>query len=408
LEQLNIEGKRSGEGFICHRERLVSALARAQAPRVRINDIELGRKGFLGYIRLLTGGMVKVTPSNGGASEAQATGKGLRVVCGSNTSCLADGAWITEKMAMADTCEVRVSPNASVTPNLGGIELAEALARVIPFAAGKKDERPVLQCIYFAQKEGKLALASADGYRLATLALDFEDGEGSALIPANEIKGLISALKRAKRVRLAFEPNGIADHNNLVIETEAIRYKWAGEAGSFPDYEKLIPAEAQAEARFDTRELMRAGMAVASLGEGRDTAVRLCIEQGQVRVSDSDGAGEATIEAQTEGEAKTAVSARYLAQVLKALGGMAEVKVKSPGDPILFTVDGYRLVVMPMAVRWGDEPQAEAPAEAEPQAEAESKTEPVAEAESEAEREGEAEGKPRRKRKAKEPVAVEA
>ena len=398
LEQLNIEGKRSGEGFICHRERLVSALARAQAPRVRINDIELGCKGFLGYLRLLTGGMVKVAPSNGGASEAQATGKGLRVVCGSNTSYLADGAWITEKMAMADTCEVRVSPNASVTPNLGGIELAEALGRVIPFAAGKKDERPVLQCIYFAQKEGKLALASADGYRLATLALDFEDGEGSALIPANEIKGLISALKRAKRVRLAFEPNGIADHNHLVIETEAIRYKWASEAGSFPDYEKLIPTEAQAEARFDTRELMRAGMAVASLHQGKafGATVKLYIGEGQVRVSDSDGAGEATIEAETEGEAKTAVSGSYLAQVLKALGGMAEVKVKNPGDPMLFTVDGYRLVVMPMAVKWGDEPQAEAPAEAEGEAE------PVAEGEAEAP----AEDKPKRKRKAKEPVAV--
>jgi len=243
----------------------VSALARAQAPKVRINDIELGRKGFLGYIRLLGGGMVKITPSNGGASEAQATGKGLRVVCGSNTSYLEDGAWVTEKMAMADTCEVRVSPNTSVTPNLGGIELAEALARVVPFAAGKKDERPVLQCIRFAQKEGKLTLASADGYRLADVALDFGEGEGNALIPADELKGLISALKKAKRVRLAFEPNGIADHNNLVIETEAIRYKWASEAGSFPDYEKLIPTEAQNEARFDTRELMRAGMAVLPL-----------------------------------------------------------------------------------------------------------------------------------------------
>ena len=195
MEQLNIEGKRSGEGFVCHRERLVSALSRAQAPKVEVINLTLGRKGFLNYLRALGGSnVVKITP-HGSASEAQATEKGLRVVCGSNTSYLTDGAWVTDKMAMSDTCEVRVSPNGSVIPNLGALELAEALSRVIPFAAGKKDERSVLKCIRFAQSDGKLTLTSADGYRLAEITLDFEDGEGEALIPADELKGLVSALK---------------------------------------------------------------------------------------------------------------------------------------------------------------------------------------------------------------------
>jgi DNA polymerase-3 subunit beta len=188
-----------------------------------------------------------------------------------------------------------------------------------------------------------------------------------------------------------------------VIETEAIRYKWASEVGTYPDYEKLIPTEAQTEARFDTRELMRAGMAVASLGVAKDATIRLYIEESRVRLSSSDGAGEATIEAQTQGEAKTALSARYLTQVLKALGGMAELKVNGTKDPILFTVDGYRLVVMPMFVQWGDEAEmpTEPVAEAEAPTEAETPTEPVAEAEAPTE------DKPRRSRK-REPVAVEA
>lgn len=62
MEQLNIEGKRSGEGFVCHRERLVGALSRAQSLKVRIGEIELGRKGFLNYLRALGGSnVVKVT-----------------------------------------------------------------------------------------------------------------------------------------------------------------------------------------------------------------------------------------------------------------------------------------------------------------------------------------------------------
>lgn len=41
-------------------------------------------------------------------------------------------------------------------------------------------------------------------------------------------------------------------------------------------------------------------MAVASLGEAKDTIVRLYIEEGQIRVSDSEEAGEAVEEAHAE------------------------------------------------------------------------------------------------------------
>ena len=116
-------------------------------------------------------------------------------------------------------------------------------------------------------------------------------------------------------------------------------------------------------------------------------------------MSATDDRGEARIEAETEGEAETAISGAYLTQALKALGGMVEVKVNTPNAPILFTVDGYRLVVMPVAL----------PAKAKAVAEAEAVAEAI-EVESQAEEVAEpvAEDKPKRSRKAKEPVAVEA
>ena len=46
MEQLNIEGKRSGEGFVAHKAMLVNALSRAIADRVVLMDITLGLKGF--------------------------------------------------------------------------------------------------------------------------------------------------------------------------------------------------------------------------------------------------------------------------------------------------------------------------------------------------------------------------
>ena len=194
MEQLNIEGKRSGEGFITHRERLVSALMRAQSPKVEVIDITLGRKGFANYLRALGGSnIVKIVPSNGDASGVRVAEKGLKVVCGSNTGYLESEAWITEKIKYELPCQIRVSPENGVKPNLGGIELAEALSRVIPFTA-KDEDRPVLSCVRFAQKDGKLTLTASDGFRLAELSLDLEDGEGEALIPAKEMSGLTSAL----------------------------------------------------------------------------------------------------------------------------------------------------------------------------------------------------------------------
>ncbi len=346
--------------------------------------------------------LVKIIPSNGSASGLQAADKKLKIVCGSNTSHLEDGAWITEKMASSDFCQLRVSPNTSVKPNLGGIELAEALSKVIPFAAGKKDERPVLRCIRFAQKEGKLTLTSADGYRLADISLDFEDGEGEALIPVDEVKGLISALKKAHRVKVSFEDGGERlDSKSLVIDTEVVRYKWGSEGGSFPDYEKLIPTEYMAEARFDTREAVKAVASLGALSLDSGSAIGLWIKDGKVTLTATEDRGEAQIEAEAEGDAHVALKGAYLIQALKALGGMAEVKVGSPQSPILFTVDGYRLVVMPVFVAESKAvTEAEAVVEAveKPQAEAKpkrkgkrAKAEEVEEARAEAEAEPTAE-----------------
>ena len=122
----------------------------------------------------------KVTPSSGSASGMQATVKRLKVICGANTSYLADGEWIGDKTPLT-LCDIRVSPNNSVKPNIGASELSEALAKVLPFTA-KDEARPVLACVKFEAKDGKLRLVSADGFRLAVVTLDYDDGEGEALI----------------------------------------------------------------------------------------------------------------------------------------------------------------------------------------------------------------------------------
>ncbi len=50
MEKLNIEGKRSGEGFVAHKAMLVNALSRAVADRVMLCGITLGLRGLLKYL----------------------------------------------------------------------------------------------------------------------------------------------------------------------------------------------------------------------------------------------------------------------------------------------------------------------------------------------------------------------
>lgn len=412
MEQLNIVGKRSGEGFVAHKAKLVNALSRALSDRLLLMDFTIGRKGLLGYIKALGGSnIVKIVPAtNGNASEAQVADKRLKVVCGAITGYLDDSAWIGDKTPMT-LANVRICPDNTIKPNLGSLELAEALNRVLPFTA-TDDARPVLQCVLFKASEGKLQLVSADGFRLAVVALDYDDGEGQVLVNQDELRGIANALRKAKRVRLGIEKNGESlEGMSLIIDTEAIRYSWRGAEGQFPDYERLIPTEFNTVAHLDTVEAIKAIASFKALSDNpKDYPIDLTIGEGKIVMANPDGKGEAIITADTDGQGYIRVDGAYLASALKACGGMVDFKLTNAYSSMLFASDGCQVVIMPMMASRAKEEQekareatAEAPAELE--AEAEGGVEP-SEAELEA-IDAEAEPEPKRRRSRKrEPVAV--
>jgi hypothetical protein len=369
-------------------------------------DFTVGRKGFLGYLKSLAGSnIVKVVPASVDASGTQVNGhKGLKVVCGSNTSYLDDLAWVGEKTPMT-LADVRVSPNNTVKPNIGSLELVEALNRVLPFTA-KEDNRPVLQCVLFKAGEGKLKLVSADGFRLAVVTLD-HDGEGQVLINRDELAGVSNALRKARRINLSFEQSGESlDGMSLIIDTEAIRYKWRGADGEFPDYEKLIPTEANTVAHFDTVEAVKAISSLKALADSKSYPIDLTLDNGCIVMSSPDDKGQVTIPASIEGGViKVKIEGGYLTEALRACRGMVDFKLADSKSPTLFAVDGYQLVVMPMLTaeaKAGSKTEVEAkPEDTEPEPEAEAeKAQAVAEAEAVVKAE-----KPKRSRK-REKVAV--
>jgi DNA polymerase-3 subunit beta len=245
----------------------------------------------------------------------------------------------------------------------------------------------------FVAKDGKLALVSADGFRLAVISLDY-DGEGQALVNRNELRGIANALRRAKRARISFEPSGESlDGISLILDTELIRYKWTSHSGDYPDWQKLLPTEFNTLAHFDTVEAIKATLSLKALSDNpKAYPIDLTIGDGKLVMANPDDKGQADIPADTDGQGFVRIDGQYLTNALKACGGMVDFKLTNSYSPTLFATDGYQLVVMPMVT---DKAHAEQKAQAEAKAKAELVAEAVAEAEA----------KPKRSRK-RDKVAV--
>jgi len=233
-----------------------------------------------------------------------------------------------------------------------------------------------------------------------------------ALINRDDLWGIANALRRARRVNLSFEASGESlDGMKLIIDTEAIRYSFISADGTFPDYEKLIPKEAKTVVHFDTVEAGKAIGSLKVLADSKSYPIDITLDNGLVMLSSPDDKGRAVMPADIEGEVnKVRLDGKYLADALRACSGMVDLKLTDGKSPVLFQVDGYQLVTMPMLTNAEAKAETAPAEEAEPVptedteateavAEAEAITKPVVSLPNPAE-------KPKRKRKAKEPVAV--
>jgi DNA polymerase-3 subunit beta len=74
----------------------------------------------------------------------------------------------------------------------------------------------------------------------------------------------------------------------------------------------------------------------------------LTIVDGKIVMANPDDKGETTMPADTDGQGSVRVDGKYLAEVLKACGGMVDLKLVNAYSPMLFVTDGCQMVVMPM------------------------------------------------------------
>ncbi len=105
---------------------------------------------------------------------------------------------------------------------------------------------------------------------------------------------------------------------------------------SYPDYEKLIPTEFNCFAFFGTVEAIKAANSLKALSSGKDYPIDLTIGDGKIVMANPDDKGQAELIADTDGEVKIRVDGQYLAEALRACGGMVELKLTNGYSPMLF------------------------------------------------------------------------
>jgi DNA polymerase-3 subunit beta len=231
------------------------------------------------------------------------------------------------------------------------------------YAAATDDSRPTLTGLHFLVEgdgvTGTLALAAADGFRLAVHRSDVQTNAEriERIIPARAMGELARLLKQEEypiELTISETQVHVALHRRELV-AQLIR-------GTFPNYTQLVPQSSKSRVtviRTELLEQVRAAKVYVRDGSG---IVRLQANAGSLHVTaraEEQGDYAADIAAALEGEpCKIAVNAPYLESVLAALPDDAVVlRINSPSEPIRIDPvgrDDFAYVVMPMFVDWKD------------------------------------------------------
>ncbi|MGI9253002.1 MAG: DNA polymerase III subunit beta, partial [Thermomicrobiales bacterium] len=120
--------------------------------------------------------------------------------------------------------------------------LREMIAQV-EFAAASDDSRPVLAGVLARFDEGRLTLASADGFRLAVRSGALAEPAPErldAIVPAKAMRELARIIgDSTEPIRLALTPN----RSQLVVRVDGTVFLSRLIEGTFPDYRAIVPRD---------------------------------------------------------------------------------------------------------------------------------------------------------------------
>jgi DNA polymerase-3 subunit beta len=240
---------------------------------------------------------------------------------------------------------------------------AEELKRLIDktkFAISTEETRFYLNGIYVhAAKDGKaraLRAVATDGHRLARFELDLPDG-------ASDIPGIIVPRKTVTELRRLLDDT--EDAIDISLSDTKIQFVSSGIEltsklidGTFPDYQRVIPANNDKSLSLDSREFSQSVDRVSTISADKTRAVKLNIGKDKVTLSvvnpDSGTATEEVGASYSASPIEIGFNARYLLDITGQIEGKdVRFLLHDAGSPTLIEDAGDTrtlYVLMPMRV----------------------------------------------------------
>ncbi len=192
------------------------------------------------------------------------------------------------------------------------------------FAMTTEQSRFVLSGAKFILANGKARMVTTDGHRLAFVEKQIDASTDLATEPLIPKKALLELIKlcRGSVGDVQFGE----DTNHIYFETEGRLLITRKLAGSFPNYEMVLPKDNDKRATFDLNEMRSAVRRISLMAEDRNKSIRLTFRDGEVELtaqSGEEGEGLETVSVEYSGEEiQLGFNWQYLRDFLENVGAM--------------------------------------------------------------------------------------
>lgn len=215
--------------------------------------------------------------------------------------------------------------------------IEDALKRV-KSAMSTEETRYYLNGVHFAIENGKMLAVATDGHRLSVAALAVEEIPGDLppiIVPrktVNEILKLTGSMEGDAAVEINERAMSFT-MGDVVIQSKLID-------GTFPDYQRVIPATHDIVVKVQADELVKAIDRVSTVSAEKTRQVVLDVSKSVIKfsvTSPETGTASEEVPVDADGELRIGFNGRYLMDVLSGYGGeLVEIQLGTETSPAKF------------------------------------------------------------------------
>ncbi|MBI5622493.1 MAG: DNA polymerase III subunit beta [Elusimicrobia bacterium] len=238
-----------------------------------------------------------------------------------------------------------------------GKTLAMMIDKTI-FSVSSDETRHVLNGVFWTAKKGVLEMVSTDGRRLSVIAKNIVPADKSfqVIVPTK----ILTEMERTIKNQGSKEGEGetvllTVNENQIGFQMKSTTMISRLLAGSFPNYQQVIPQKKDIQVTVGTEELLAVTRRAALAVGDRGGAVKYTLRRGALGVDAQSPNVECKDELSLEydgPEFQAAFNPGFVVDALKHIDSdKTQLSMTSPVNPVLFEPaggDDYRFVVMPM------------------------------------------------------------